>query len=191
MSKLSRRETLAGGGKVIAAAAVLPFVPSTAHAKEDAPAQEDAELFALFDEYKRLERVEIKASDKLHHALSEAGLNASEVSKSFLTASELVRRAYSGRAKELERTGIPALEKKHETAKEASLDVLSRLYDVRAHTPEGMILKLMIERTDRDRRSRRAKGHPGRKQFTGAEYFSQGPASVLMDIERLLSGRRI
>ena len=28
MSKLSRRETLAGGGKVMAAAAVLPFLPS-------------------------------------------------------------------------------------------------------------------------------------------------------------------
>ena len=43
MSKLSRRETLARGGQVVAAAAVLPFIPSIAQA------QEDAELFALYD----------------------------------------------------------------------------------------------------------------------------------------------
>ena len=33
MSKLSRRETLAATGKVIAAAAVLPFIPAIAHAE--------------------------------------------------------------------------------------------------------------------------------------------------------------
>ncbi len=187
MSKLSRRETLAGGGKAVAAAATLPFL----FTNNPAQAQEDAELFALFAKYKRLEKVEIEAADKLHHALFKAGLNVSEVSKSFLTPAEFIRRAYSGRAKELERSGLLALEKKHEAAKKASLDVVSRLYAARAHTPEGMILKLVIERADCDRRSWRAKGRPGRERFTGAEYFSQGPASVLMDIERLLSGRRI
>ena len=50
MSKLSRRETLAGGGKAVAAAAVLPLFPSInpAHAEEDA----DAALFNLVDQYK-------------------------------------------------------------------------------------------------------------------------------------------
>ena len=49
MSKLSRRETLAGGGKVMAAAAVLPFVPSIAQAKEDA----DAALLARVAQWHR------------------------------------------------------------------------------------------------------------------------------------------
>ena len=181
--KTTRRSLLKGGGPAVAAAATLPFLFTS----NPAQAQEDAGLFALFAKYKRLEKAEIEASDRLHHALSEAGVN---VSGSFLTAAELIRRAYSGRAKELERTGIPALEKKHEAAKKASLDVLSRLYDARALTAEGMILKLAIERADCDRRGWRAEGRPGRQQFTGKEYFSQGPSSVLMDIERL-AGRRI
>ena len=197
MSKLSRRETLAGGGKVMAAAAVLPFLPAIKPAQAQ-PVKistwlvttADAELFALYAKYKRLEKVEAKASDRLHHALFKAGLNVSEVNESFFTAAELIRRRYSGRAKKLERTGIPALEKKHEAAVNATKDVVSRLYDARAHTPEGMILKLTIERADRSQREWRRDGHPGRARFTGDEYFSQGPSSVEMDIERLLYGRR-
>lgn len=194
----TRRDALAHGGRIIATAAVLPFLPAIKPAQAQ-PVKistwlvttADAELFALYAKYKRLEKVEAKASDRLHHALSEAGLNVSEVSESYLTAAELIRRRYSGRAKELERTGIPALEKKHEAAVNATKDALSRLYDVRANTPEGMILKLAIERADCDQRSWRAEGRPGLQQSTGAEYFSQGPSSVFMDLERLLSERRI
>ena len=59
MSKLSRRETLARGGQVVAAAAVLPFLSTInpAHAKED------AELFALYEEWKRLEEIASKGDD--------------------------------------------------------------------------------------------------------------------------------
>ena len=183
MSRLSRRETLAGGGKAVAAAAVIPFLFST----NPAQAQEDAELFALFAKYKRLEKVETEASDRLHHALSEAGIN---VSKLFWTTAELISRAYSGRAKELERSGLLALEKKHEAAVNATKDVLNRLYDAPALTAMGMVLKLAIDRADDTRRGWRAEGHAGRQRFTGKEYFSQGPLSVFMDLERL-AGRRI
>ncbi len=177
----TRRDVLKRSAQAVAAGAVLPFLPATAQA------QEDGELFALFAKYKRLEKVEIEATDKLHHAMSEAGIN---VSKLYWTKAELISRAYSGRAKELERSGLLALEKKHKAAVNATKDALSRLYDARAHTPEGMILKLTIERADCGRRGWRAEGRPGRQQFTGKEYFSQGPASVLMDIERL-AGRAI
>lgn len=62
MSELSRRETLAGGGKVIAAAAVLPFFSLTnpAHAEEDA----DTALFHLVDQYDTA----MKAHDELEEA---------------------------------------------------------------------------------------------------------------------------
>ncbi len=182
--RTTRRNVLKAGVPAVAASAALPFLFSSPPAQ----AQEDAELFALFAKYKRLEKVEIEATDKLHHAMSEAGIN---VSKLYWTKAELISRAYSGRAKELERSGLLALEKKHKAAVNATKDGVSRLYDARAHTPEGMILKLTIERTDSDRRSRRYEGRTGREQFTGKEYFSQGPSSVEMDVERLLSGRRI
>ena len=51
MSKLTRRETLAGGGKVIAAAAVLVTLPSIADAKEDAEIlRAEAEVMRLMGE---------------------------------------------------------------------------------------------------------------------------------------------
>ena len=59
MSKLSRRETLARGGQVVAAAAVLSTLPTIAQAKED------AELFALYGEYRRLERGFETAQERL------------------------------------------------------------------------------------------------------------------------------
>ena len=49
MSKLSRRETLAKGGQAMAAAAVLPFIPSIAHAQEGA----DAALLARVAQWHR------------------------------------------------------------------------------------------------------------------------------------------
>ena len=51
MSKITRRETLAGGGKVIAAAAVLPVIPTIAHAMSDG---EDSELIALWQRHQEL-----------------------------------------------------------------------------------------------------------------------------------------
>ncbi|MCH8098266.1 MAG: hypothetical protein IID53_14455 [Proteobacteria bacterium] len=51
MPKLSRRETLARGGAAVAAAAVLPFIPAIAHAKEDAEIlRAEAALLRLRDE---------------------------------------------------------------------------------------------------------------------------------------------
>ena len=48
MPKLSRRETLARGGQAVAAAAVLPFLPSVAAAKGD------AELLRAESEHRRI-----------------------------------------------------------------------------------------------------------------------------------------
>ena len=53
MSKITRRETLTRGGKAPAAVAVLPFVPSIAHAKTVVDAEilrAEAELIRLIDE---------------------------------------------------------------------------------------------------------------------------------------------
>ncbi len=50
MPKLSRRKALARGGQAVAAAAVLTTLPTIAHAKED------AELFALYEKCRRLEK---------------------------------------------------------------------------------------------------------------------------------------
>ena len=60
MPKLSRRKVLAGGGQAVAAAAGLPFLFST----NPAQAQEDAELFALYEEWKRLEEIASEGDDK-------------------------------------------------------------------------------------------------------------------------------
>ena len=49
MPKLSRRETLARGGQVVAAAAVLPFIPAIAHAEVNA----DAALLARVVQWHR------------------------------------------------------------------------------------------------------------------------------------------
>ena len=49
MPKLSRRETLARGGQVVAAAAVLPFIPAIAHAEVNA----DAALLARVAQWHR------------------------------------------------------------------------------------------------------------------------------------------
>ena len=51
MSKITRRETLAGGGKAVAAAAVLSTLPSIAGAKEDAEIlRAESEVMRLIDE---------------------------------------------------------------------------------------------------------------------------------------------
>ena len=63
MSKITRRETLARGGRAVAAAAVLPFLPSIAHAEEDA----DTALFHLVDQYETA----TKAYDELKKAWCE------------------------------------------------------------------------------------------------------------------------
>ena len=52
MSKITRRETLARGGKVIAAAVVLPVIPTIAlgASKDAALVRMDKEVFRLIDE---------------------------------------------------------------------------------------------------------------------------------------------
>ena len=173
---INRRYVLAHGGKAIAAAAMLPFLPSITHAKED---KEDAELFALYEKYKRLERLEIAAEEWE----AEARI--------------AVRRAYQNKplpngankkwdanwAEAEKRAGVTDLGKKRVVAVKASCEVLSRLYNMRANTSEGVLLKLVI------RRSATAASTLAIKARVPSLLRHKEP--VEMDIERLLSARRI
>ncbi len=173
MSKLSRRETLAGGGKVMAAATVLPFLPSTAQAKPD------AELFALYEEYRRLEKAEIKAETReaegriaVRRAYRDKPLPNGADKKWDVNWAEVEKRA-----------GVTDLGKKRVAAVKASCEVLSRLYNMRANTSEGVLLKLVIRRSDSPAATLAIKAR------VPSSLRHKQP--VEMDVERLLSGRRI
>ena len=203
MSKLSRRETLARGGQVVAAAAVLPFIPSIAQA------QEDAELFALYDEYRRLEKdyetAQCRAGDAaaavrrafrepptlsdLLEAVDTPGSPEREVFKAhcddLMDAVNATKAVAKGRwdadlAKAEERAGVPALKKTEDAACDAWLGTLHRLLAIRANTPAGMILKFRIAWCDVQEQSWQNK-HSHRD----VEFWDDAMASVLMDLERL------
>ena len=57
--RTTRRNVLKGGGTAVAAAAALPILFSS----NPAQAQEDAELFALYEEWKRLEEIASQGDD--------------------------------------------------------------------------------------------------------------------------------
>ena len=57
--KTTRRNVLKGGGKAVAVVAALPILSSI----NPAHAQEDPELFALYEEWKRLEKVASQGDD--------------------------------------------------------------------------------------------------------------------------------
>lgn len=164
--KTSRRDALAHGGKVIAAAAVLSTLPSIAHAKED------AELFALREKWSRLLR-EFGAAEARS---SEAG---------FAVRDRFPELKGDALAEAMKQAGVPALRKKERDAYDSWSDVERRIFAYRANTPQGMILKLTIDWTDRMRRDWPAKGLAADVQF-----LDEGTASVLLDLERLADQRR-
>ena len=170
MSKLSRRETLARGGQVVAAAAVLPFIPTVAHAKED------AELFALYERCRWLEKKYIAAINRYEEPYFA-------VRRQFPRYLDGVKP--EGLAEAEERAGVPALEEKKDAAERAYLDTLDRFFDTRANTPQGMIIKITIEWSDRTWRKWRAKGATER-----LHYPPDAIPSILVDLERL-AGRAI
>ena len=186
---INRRDVLAHGGKGIAAAVMLPFLPAIADTKED---KEDAELFRLYEKYKRLEQLEIEASDRLDRARLPVLRSFPKAPKErFWEERWNPSLAFNEASK---RAGVPALKKKHEAAVNATKDVLSRLYDIRANTAEGMLLKIVVERTYTARhswRELRPAGVVGYHPPRSDERFYITSSSVEMDIERLLSGRRI
>ena len=173
--KTTRRNLLKGGGPAVAAAATLPFL----FTNNPAQAQPDAALFALYEEYRRLEKVEIEAEERE----AEARI--------------AVRRAYRDKplpngadkkwdrnwAEAEKRAGVTDLGKKRVAAVKASCEVLSRLYNMRANTSEGVLLKLVI------RRSASAAATLAIKARVPSSLRRKDP--VEMDVERLLSGRRI
>ena len=179
MSKLSRRETLAGGGRAIAVAAVLSTLPSIAHAKED------AELFALFGKCKQLEKEYIKAINGYEKVQIPVSRSFPEMPLYGESRREWEREYRPSLNKALERAGVPALKKKHKATERAWLAAQDRFYDMPAHTPAGMILKLTNEWTEGQRRDWRAKGIAA-----DVEYHPDATSSVLLDIERL-AGRAI
>ena len=64
------------------------------------------------------------------------------------------------------------------------MDAESRLLAARANTPEGMLLKLTIDWTDRMRRDWPAKG-----LAADIAFYDGATASVVMDLERLARRR--
>ncbi len=79
-----------------------------------------------------------------------------------------------------ERAGLPALAEKQSDACEDWCAAERRLFDTRANTPAGMILKLTIEWTDGRRRDWRTKG-----RAADLEFHPDAIPSVLLHIERL------
>ena len=203
MLKITRRETLAGGGKAVAAVVALPFLSTT----NPAQAQEDAELFALHEKCKQLEkeyRVTINRYDETSFAVRrqfpkpqehqafldsvarQKELNAQcakevHIQNACIEAAKEPR--MDGLAEAEEQAGVSALKKKHEATTKAWFDAQDRFYDMPANTPEGMILKLTNEWTDGMRRDWRAKGIAA-----DVEYHPAAISSVLLDIERLSGG---
>ena len=92
-------------------------------------------------------------------------------------------RWYADLAKAEERAGVTALKKEHRAAERTWIDAQDRLFDMRAQTPEGIILKLTLEWSERTWREWRAKGVGPR-----FDYHPDAIPSILMDLERL-SGR--
>ena len=206
MSKITRRETLTRGGQAIAVAAALPFISSI----NPAQAQEDAELFALYEECKQLENEHMAATNRYEvtsRAASrrfaglppyepttlkrlvlgtpeyEAFIHKALADSALIDAAEKQRPG--GLAEAKKQAGVPALEKKYDANLDSWLTALDRLYDTPAHTPAGMILKLKIEWTDHMRRDWQAKG-----RAADVEIPDDAVESVLMDLERL-SGRAV
>ena len=166
MSKITRRETLARGGQAVAAVAVLTTLPSIAAAKED------AELFAQYERCRWLEKKYIAAINRYEEPYFAVRRRPPELKGGAL-------------AEAMKQAGVPALEKKKDAAERAYLAAEDRFYDMPAHSPAGMILKLTYEWTDRMRRDWRAKGIAADVQF-----HPDAIPSVLLDIERLC-GRAI
>ncbi len=165
MSKITRRETLARGGQAVAAAAVLTTLPSIAQAKED------AELFALYEECRRLETEYIAAINRYEEPYFA-------VRRQFPRYLDGVKP--EGLAEAMKQAGVPALEKKKDAAERAWGDALDRFFDTRANTPQGMILKITVEWSDRTWRKGRAKGPAHR-----IDYHPDAIPSILVDLERL------
>ena len=85
-----------------------------------------------------------------------------------------------GLAEAEEQAGVSALKKKHEATTKAWYDAQDRFYDMPANTPEGMILKLTVEWSDRTWRTWRAK-----RTAHDIDYHPDTIPSILMDLERV------
>jgi len=165
--KTTRRSVLKGGGKAVVAVATLPFLSTI----NPAQAQEDAEIFALYERCRWLEKKYMAAVNRhdevwlpIRRQFPEYPLGAKPEA---LVEAEA-------------RAGLPALEKKQDAALDDWSDAEDRFYDMRAHTPEGMILKLTLEWSDRTWRRWRAKD-PAHH----IDYHPDAIPSILMDLERL------
>ena len=170
----TRRDVLAHGGKAIAAAVVLPFIPAITPAQ----AQEDAELFALYEEYHRLRKSAIELRDR-----------SSEAWLAVLRARSQPK--WASYEKFLERLNAPdspypALKKKHGEAVKTTHAALTRFLNIRANTSPGLFLKLTIGWFDWHHRAWEERGFASDDLGNHHKIVE----SVLLDLERL-SGRRL
>ena len=178
--KTTRRDALAHGGRIIATAAMLPFIPSLAYAKDD------AELFAQHDKCFQLDWAH-------HNAIKKANLAYDAVRRQFPEAPSIkmikwgrpdgtiVTKTISQQwdidlAKAMRQAGVPAMEKNAKAAGEASMEAVAVFYSMRARTPLGMILKIQVAWS-----KERSLLKPQAKR--------EAPGSLLLDLESF-SGRR-
>lgn len=208
--RTTRRNVLKGGGKAVAAVAALPILSTI----NPAQAQEDAELFALYDEYRRLEKEYAAAEARACEAACAVRRQFPAVAPDIALDAQLGlpgtpeheacfnhpdgflrrRKALVQAAKQKwdadlvkakEQAGVPVLEKKERAACDAWLGALHRFLAIRANTPAGMILKFKIAWCDKQERSWQQT-----HSDDDVEFWPDAMASVLVDLERL-SGRAI
>ena len=170
----TRRDVLAHGAKVIATAAVLPFIPAITPAQ----AHEDAELFALYEEYHRLRKSAIELRDRRSEAWFAVLRDRPEGK----------RRPYPEFLEQLNSTDspYPPLKKKHREAVKTTHAVLTRFLNIRANTAPGLFLKLTIGWFGGDHRAWEERG------FASDDLGNRHKIvkSVLLDLQHL-SGRRL
>ena len=168
--KITRRTALRGAAAVAATGAVpVAVLASTNNVNAD------AELFALYEKCRRLEKKHLAAIKK-HDEVWIA------VVRQFPKCP--VGAQLEAQTEAEKRAGCPALEKKQDAAQRAWADALDRLYDMRTHTPQGMILKFTAEWGERSWRNWQA------KDYSRVEFPDDAMASVLLDLERLAGDGR-
>lgn len=174
---ITRRDVLAHGGKAIAAAAVLPFLPSIAHAEDDAA------LFAQYEKCRRLDRAHLDALGKARLARfavkKEQRLKIGWSPNLLWTPDWTLKLHPQNESADLaeaeERAGIPALDEKAKAAGGATAEAWTVFFNMRARTPLGMALKIQMEWSKVAR-------------LITPQAKSAAPSSLLLDLERL-SGR--
>lgn len=165
---INRRDAIKCGGKAVAVAAALPFLPSIAHAEGD------AELFAQYEKCRRLERAYVDATEKADLA-------------SFAARGQFIVSLDGTLAEAEKQAGIPALYEKAKAAEAASMEAIADFYNIPAMTVRGTILKIQLAWSEEEVREFRAQAKGEADYY---DFDDHVIGSILLDLERL-SGRAV